>query len=119
MVMILNKSNYKQMSLTNIANRKRLQLRGYKLGTTAPAQESSTRAGKPTENTEQESFTEAACRIFKLEPAGFNSSCFTNEEKYLLDERAGIYEFEAGLSRAEAESRAINDIIIKQTYKNE
>lgn len=34
----------------------------------------------------------------------------TEAEQEMFDERAGIYEFEGGLSRAEAEARALGEV---------
>lgn len=47
--------------------------------------------------------------MFKLEEVEVYTF-LTPEEKYFIDERAGIYEYEAGLSRAEAEGRALYDL---------
>lgn len=104
------------MALTNIANKQRLKLKGYKTNK-APVMPSM--ANSEITQCTPESITGTLIKMFNLEPAGFNSDCFTDEEKYLLDERAAIYEYDGGLSREDAESRAITEIIIKQNYKDE
>ena len=55
-------------------------------------------------------------KMFKLEEVSVYTFLNT-EQKYFIDERAGIYEYEAGLSRAEAESRALYDLYRNIDFK--
>lgn len=69
------------------------------------------------------SFTEKLNELFALEIVGMNGIIFTEEERALFDERAGIYQYEAGLTMEEAENRAFRDLTacsmrIKQLNKN-
>ena len=43
---------------------------------------------------------------------------FTEDEKILYEERAGIYEYYGGLSRAEAENEALKNFYNEQKAKN-
>jgi len=60
---------------------------------------------------ESRSITEALLELFALELVAINGVRITPDEAYYFDERAGIYEYEGGLSRAEAERRAFNEIL--------
>jgi len=59
---------------------------------------------------ESRSFSEALLELFALELVAINGVKITQDEAYYFDERAGIYEYDGGLSRAEAEKRAFNDL---------
>lgn len=65
------------------------------------------------ESTAAMSFTEKLNELFKIELIGYNGIIFTQDQKYLLDERAGIYEYEAGMSREQAENRALKELFNK------
>jgi hypothetical protein len=60
---------------------------------------------------ESRSFSEALLELFALELVAINGVRITQDEVYCFDERAGIYEYEGRLSRAEAERRAFNEIL--------
>ena len=60
---------------------------------------------------ESRSISEALLELFALELVAINGVRITRDEAYYFDERAGIYEYEGGLSRAEAERRAFNEIL--------
>ena len=60
---------------------------------------------------ESRSITEALLELFALELVAINRVRITQDEAYCFDERAGIYEYEGMLSRAEAERRAFNEIL--------
>lgn len=103
------------LGIANITSGNRLKLRGFKL---AP-QPAISRKVEPAilENKETENkilqpgeFINKLNELFSLELVGADNKLFTKEELYFIDERAGIYEYEAGLSRAEAENRAIKEL---------
>jgi len=60
---------------------------------------------------EKKDFMKILTELFALEIVKESGAELTTDELYLYDERAGIYEFSGGLSRAEAENRAYKDII--------
>ncbi len=60
---------------------------------------------------ESRSIPEALLELFALELIAINGVRITQDEAYYFDERAGICVYEGGLSRAEAERRAFNEIL--------
>lgn len=60
---------------------------------------------------EKGAFINILTGLFALELVSINGVYLTEDEKYYYDERAGIYEFNGGLSREEAEDKAFNEII--------
>ena len=59
---------------------------------------------------EKKDFMKILTELFALEIVKESGAELTTDELYLYDERAGIYEFSGGLSRAEAENRAYKEV---------
>lgn len=62
---------------------------------------------------ERGAFMKTLTELFALQLVSINGVELTPDEIYYYDERAGIYEFNGGLSREEAEERAFKDLIKK------
>lgn len=59
---------------------------------------------------ETKDFYTALNEMFNLELIGIDNKIFNEDERIYFDERAGIYEYLGGLSRAQAEERAVSEI---------
>ena len=102
--------------MINIAKRNRIVLRKpeYKLSREkAPEKEISIK-----EPESKKDFLTILTELFDLELVGINNIMFTEDEKILYEERAGIYEYYGGLSRAEAENEALKNFYNEQKAKN-
>lgn len=108
------------IALTNIGSRNRLRLRGFK---NSPERKIDNVLPPPMEliTPPDESFIEGLERRFKAERISLKDkvyiSFYNKEEQYYLDERAGIYEYEGGLSREKAEERALYDLLRNTVFK--
>lgn len=64
----------------------------------------------PSPLDEKKDFISSLNELFEIELIAIDEITLSEDTKYLFDEIAGKYEYEGGLSRAEAEERTYNEL---------